>query len=337
MDLRKEPAMNKQISRLAAFVLAAALLTGCGASGTAASSSAAQDMMSSESMAAGGAESALLPEDVSTAENAQKLIYNADLELETTGFDAAQDTLQAAVENTGAWLEYSEMNGSSEDQDRRLYYTVRVPVDNYRTFLEQAGQSGSVLSLNESAQDVTASYIDVEARIDSLEAQRERLAELAAQAETTADLLEIESQLSDVQYELESYTRQLRALDGQIAYSTVNVTLREVATLTPTGITFPERLGDAFSGGWSAFVTFLQGLILTLVYLWPLLLIAAAVVFAVRSLSRRHRAAHPKPPKPQKPGKGAPPASPTARTAPGAGTALPDEPSGKEEAPKPKY
>ena len=50
---------------------AAALLTGCGASGTAASSSAAQDMMSSESMAAGGAESALLPEDVSTAENAQ--------------------------------------------------------------------------------------------------------------------------------------------------------------------------------------------------------------------------------------------------------------------------
>ena len=337
MDLRKEPAMNKQVSRLAAFVLAAALLTGCGASGTAASSSAAQDMMSSESMAAGGAESALLPEDVSTAENAQKLIYNADLELETTGFDAAQDTLQAAVENTGAWLEYSEMNGSSEDQDRRLYYTVRVPVDNYRTFLEQAGQSGSVLSLNESAQDVTASYIDVEARIDSLEAQRERLAELAAQAETTADLLEIESQLSDVQYELESYTRQLRALDGQIAYSTVNVTLREVATLTPTGITFPERLGDAFSGGWSAFVTFLQGLILTLVYLWPLLLIAAAVVFAVRSLSRRHRAAHPKPPKPQKPGKGAPPASPTARTAPGAGTALPDEPSGKEEAPKPKY
>lgn len=329
--------MNKQISRLAAFVLAAALLTGCGASGTAASSSAAQDMMSSESMAAGGAESALLPEDVSTAENAQKLIYNADLELETTGFDAAQDTLQAAVENTGAWLEYSEMNGSSEDQDRRLYYTVRVPVDNYRTFLEQAGQSGSVLSLNESAQDVTASYIDVEARIDSLEAQRERLAELAAQAETTADLLEIESQLSDVQYELESYTRQLRALDGQIAYSTVNVTLREVATLTPTGITFPERLGDAFSGGWSAFVTFLQGLILTLVYLWPLLLIAAAVVFAVRSLSRRHRAAHPKPPKPQKPGKGEPPASPTARTAPGAGAALPDEPSGKEEAPKPKY
>ena len=329
--------MNKQVSRLAAFVLAAALLTGCGASGTAASSSATQDMMSSESMAAGGAESALLPEDVSTAENAQKLIYNADLELETTGFDAAQDTLQAAVENTGAWLEYSEMNGSAEDQDRRLYYTVRVPVDNYRTFLEQAGQSGSVLSLNESAQDVTASYIDVEARIDSLEAQRERLAELAAQAETTADLLEIESQLSDVQYELESYTRQLRALDGQIAYSTVNVTLREVATLTPTGITFPERLGDAFSGGWSAFVTFLQGLILTLVYLWPLLLIAAAVVFAVRSLSRRHRAAHPKPPKPQKPGKGAPPASPTARTAPGAGTALPDEPSGKEEAPKPKY
>lgn len=283
--------MKKRVSRLAAFVLAAALLTGCGASGTAASSSAAQDMMSSESMAAGGAESALLPEDASTTESAQKLIYNADLTMETTDFDAARDALQAAVDANDAWLEYSEMDGSAEDQDRRLYYTVRVPVGHYSAFLDQAGQSGRVLSLNESAEDVTASYIDVEARIASLEDQRERLNALADQAETTADLLEIESQLSDVQYELESYTRQLRALDGQITYSTVNVTLREVATLTPTGVTFPERLADAFAGGWHGFVTFVQGLVLTLVYLWPLLLVAVILLVILLPVMRRRKAA----------------------------------------------
>lgn len=326
--------MKKRVSRLAAFVLAAALLTGCGASNGTAASPDAQDMMSSESLEAGGAESALLPEDASTTESAQKLIYNADLTMETTSFDAAQDALQAAVDANGAWLEYSEMDGSAEDQDRRLYYTVRVPVEHYSAFLDQAGQSGRVLSLNESAEDVTANYIDVEARIASLEDQRERLNALADQAETTADLLEIESQLSDVQYELESYTRQLRALDGQITYSTVNVTLREVATLTPTGVTFVERLGDAFTGGWSGFVAFLQGLILTLVYLWPLLLLIAAVVVVVRRLTRRHRASHPKPPKPAKP---AAPGQNSAAPGPEAPTPPADYGAPSSDTPKPKY
>ena len=68
-------------------------------------------------------------------------------------------------------------------------------------------------NLNEYAENVTNQYIDVNARITSLENQRDRLNALADQAETTADLLEIESQLSDVQYQLESYTQQMRALE----------------------------------------------------------------------------------------------------------------------------
>ncbi len=320
--------MKKRVSRLAALALAAALLTGCGASSQTAASSTAiatQDIAYTEEAAEGGAGSALPVGNTSTTESAQKRIYNADLSLEATDFDAARDTLQTAVDANGAWLQYSEMNGSAEDRDRRLYCTVRVPAENYRAFLEQAGQSGSVLSLNESAEDVTANYIDTEARIASLENQRDRLNALAAQAETTADLLEIESQLSDVQYELESYTRQLRALDDQIAYSTVNITLQEVATLTPTGTTFVERLGDAFSGGWNGCVLFLQGLVLALVYMWPLLLAAVAAFFVVRLLARRHRARHPKPPAPSKPAGPAP------------DTAASKQPSDTEDAPKPKY
>ena len=90
--------------------------------------------------------------------------------------------------------------------------------------------------------------------------ERTRLNELADQAETTADLLEIESQLSDVQYQLENYTRQLRNMDQQVSYSTVDIYLEEVATLTPTGVTFTERIADVFGGGWDAFVGFVQGL-----------------------------------------------------------------------------
>lgn len=321
--------MKRRCSPLVAAVLAAALLAGCGANGGKAQSSTATYEMNSDAaltQEAGGAESALLPEGTdATAETAQKIIYQANLEMESTDFDTARTTLLAAVDANGAWLEYSHLSGSAEDRDRYADYTVRVPVDNYSTFLAQVGDAGSVLSLNESAENVTNSYIDLEARLTSLENQRDRLNELADKAETTADLLEIENQLSDVQYQLESYTQQMRALEGRVTYSTVEITLREVATLTPTGTTFGERLVDAFGGGWNGFVLFVQGLILTLVYLWPLLLVIAAVVVLLIRRGRRRPATH-KGPKGFKPSRPEPPASYGVTP-----------PAPTDEEPKPKY
>ena len=151
-----------------------------------------------------------------------------------------------------------------------------------------------------------------------------------------------------MQYQLESYTQQMRALEGKITYSTVDISLEEVAVLTPTGVTFGARLADAFGGGWRMFVDFVQGLVLTLVYLWPLLVIAAVVVGIVLLQRRKH----PRPPKPPKPGKKAPappaqyglPDAPAANAPPQsdkpAAAETPDTPatdSETPEPPKPKY
>ena len=200
-------------------------------------------------------------------------------------------------------MEYSSLSGDAKDHDRYAYYTVRVPVENYRTFLAAVGEAGNVLDLSETAENITSSYIDVQARLSALEAQRERLNALADQAETTADLLEIESQLSDVQYQLENYTRQLKNMDQQVSYSTVDIRLSEVATLTPTGTTFGERVADAFAGGWHGFVAFLQGFVLAVIYLWPVLLVVGIIVALAVTLTKRRRKNHPKPVKPAAPAK----------------------------------
>ena len=239
--------------------------------------------------------------------------------MESTDFDAARETLMAAVEANNAWMESTSVYGTEKDHDRSADYTVRVPVDNYRAFLAAVGEAGSVRNVSENAQNITSSYIDVESRLAALEAQRTRLNELADQAETTADLLEIESQLSDVQYQLENYTRQLRNMDQQVSYSTVDIYLEEVATLTPTGVTFTERIADAFGGGWDAFVGFVQGLVIALVYLWPVVLIVIAVIAALRFWRKRH----PKAPKAPKPIQTPPPAA--------------EYPVKQDEEPKPKY
>lgn len=288
-------------ARLCAGLTALALaltLTACGASsGGSANFTEAAAATSDESVSdaaesgEAGASGPVTLDPGATLESARKIVYTASLELEATDFDAARTALLSAVEAQGGYLEHSNQSGSAEDHDRNLYYTVRIPAENYRTFLEAAGQAGNQLYLSEDASDITSSYVDVEARLAALENQRDRLNALAETAETTADLLEIESQLSEVQYQLENYTRQLRSMDDQITYSTVDISLYEVAVLTPvTPASFPEKLGRAFSDGWTAFVEVLEAIVLSLVYLWPLV-IAALVVVVVLIVTRPARAA----------------------------------------------
>ena len=337
--------LPRRLAALAAALALTAALTGCGAS----SGGSADAVASTESMSAAAQDGASgggvphLDPGNATAENARKVIYNADVTLESTDFDAAQQAVLEAVETHGGYLSHSDLSGSAEDQDRFLNLTVRVPATEYRSLLTALGNSANLLNASESADDITADYIDVQARLTALEAQRDRLNELADQAQTTADLLEIESQLSDVQYQIESYTQQQRWMDDQVDYSTVEVSLSEVKALTPeTPAGFLEQAGRAFLDGWDAFSLFLKGLVLSVIYLWPVLLIAAVILVVIwktgparraRRQARRMQAT----PYPA-PNATAPNANAAARNAPDPnGSAAPKPDAQKENKPGPKY
>ncbi|MGN0976016.1 MAG: DUF4349 domain-containing protein, partial [Gemmiger sp.] len=206
---------------------------------------------------------------------------------ESTHFDQAQSALTQAVADAGGYLESSNLGGSAEWQSRWAEYTARIPAEQYRSFLLAAGEAASVLSQSEEAQDITSTYVDVEARLKTLENQRDRLNELAEKAETTADLLEIESQLSDVQYQIESYTNRMRVMDDQVSYSTVTISLSEVAVLTPMDDSFSSRIGRAFTDGWSDFADSCEDFVVAVVYLLPVLLLAAVAFAAGAKLVRR--------------------------------------------------
>lgn len=284
-------------SFVTAAALTAAMLTGCGAAdkGGAASSTASYDMAveSAAEYAAGAVvaeengaiQSSLSPQTGTD----RKIVYTASMRMESTRFDDARAALLAAVEDCGGYLESTDQSGSAKEGSRWVYYTVRVPAVKYTAFLEQAGQAGSVLNLNESAQDITLEYVDVQARLESLESKKARLEALADKAETTADLLEIENQLTEVQYQLESYTRQMKVMDNQVDYCTVDISLREVATLTPTGVSFGERIADAFTGGWTAFAAFVQDAVVAIIYNLPLLIIFGILAAVLVPVLRKRR------------------------------------------------
>ena len=220
----------------------------------------------------------------STVDNGRKLIRTIYLSLQTTEFDSVLSDLSAKTTELGGYIENSSISGNSYYYQSTRYasYTIRIPSDQLDQFVDIVGELGNVTQKNESVEDVTLQYVDVESRKKALETEQERLLELLSQAENMEDLLAIESKLSDVRYELENYGSQLRMLDNQIDYSTVNVDVDEVERVTDTGEKsffgeIKERFGDSlYTVGRD-----MRGFVILVLGSLPILIVWAVIIIVV--------------------------------------------------------
>ena len=231
---------------------------------------------------------------------AEKIIYRGDMSIQTTEFDKSLSALEALVKEFGGFKESSNVYGNTEYRedgstalvDRTAYYTLRIPCARFEEFLSRSGSLGNVLSTNTSAENITSAFRDTEARKTALETQETRILELIAKAEDMESLIALESRLSEIRYELDSLSRTLIDWQNQVDYSTVSVSLQEVAVYTPVAsvqMGFGEKLAMAFSDGWHGFVSFLSRLCLWVVESLPALILLAVLVVVILLLLRKRK------------------------------------------------
>lgn len=223
-----------------AVLLAASLTTGCGAA-----DSGMSEEIKETAVMDYEANNEIYPEEMSVAEEPmeaeteilkigetdRKLIRTVDIQIQTKEFDQVVEGIQTKVQELGGYIEQSSLDSGSgyyEDYNRYSNMTVRIPSDQLDSFVENVKENANVTSLSESAEDITLSYVDTESRKKALETEQERLMTLLEQAETVEDIITIEGRLSEVRYQLESYTSQLRTYDNQVDYSTVRIGISEV-------------------------------------------------------------------------------------------------------------
>ncbi|MBO5995087.1 MAG: DUF4349 domain-containing protein [Firmicutes bacterium] len=224
-----------------------------------------------------------------------KLIYTADLNVQTLDYDEAVKGLKKLVDKFGGYFEsISSDNGSyySSEDYRYGTFTVRVPSDKYQDFVNSVSEGMHVVNMNQNAQDVGQQYFEVERRLETLNNKHDRLEELLKKATKMSDIIELESALSDTEYEIEQYSTDLLRYDSLVNYSTVYVNIEKVSEFD-TGIaeelSFGERLMRSISQGASNFGWWLEDLINWIGYhaIQIVILIVIVVAFVKLHLVRR--------------------------------------------------
>ena len=226
----------------------------------------------------------------------RKIIRTANLRYETTEYDKFLPSLSACIASYGGYLESSETYGggiySSYYSTRSASVTARIPTDRYDAFMAAAGDLGAVTYRSESQNDVTMSYVDTESHIRALETEYDTLLEILEKAESLEDVILLQSRISEVNYQLDSYKSQIRKYDDLISYCTVHINIDEVwRESTPNGktLTFGERIsvglkenirdiGEGFSDFTVWFVTSLPYLVIWAVIIVLIVLVIRLIV-----------------------------------------------------------
>lgn len=230
----------------------------------------------------------------------RKIIENRFIVMESLEFDHVTKEVEMLVKKYFGYIEKSQVSGIALNNKSRYNtrygnYTLRIPAEYFSDFVHELKDLGNVLTNELLKKDVTMQYFDLEARINTLEVQEERLLELLESGGKLSDILEIENKLADVRYEIESYTATLKNLDNQVRYGTIELEIREVYEETEVeerAVTVGEKISKGFTHSITTiknfFIAFFIWFITAIPYLVIWALFILIVVFIIKKIAKKN-------------------------------------------------
>jgi hypothetical protein len=220
------------------------------------------------------------------------IVRTANMRILVADTAKAVDTVTQSVEAMGGYV--SDSNVWREGDSLRARITLRVPSDKLTTTLASIrGVAKRVETETIASEDVTAQYVDLDARVRNLEATEEELRQLLVVARTNSrkasEVLEVHQQLTNIRGEIEQAKGRIRYLTQVAAMSSIAL---EVGTDAVLPSWHPSSVMRDASG---ALVAALQAMatvgIWLLIYVVPVFGTLALMLVGVWKLARRSRAA----------------------------------------------
>jgi hypothetical protein len=164
---------------------------------------------------------------------------------------------------------------------------LRVPTDALDRVLVDLSGLGTVSYRSSRSQDVTDTYVDTAARIETMEQAVRQARALLVKATDLGQIIELENEVTRRQADLDSLRARLADLERRTTTADVTVTLWTNATERPTPV--PSGFMAGLQDAWTGFLTSVAVIVTGLAVLLPWLLVGVLVAVPLRAwLRRRH-------------------------------------------------
>ncbi len=157
----------------------------------------------------------------------------AQIALTTNAFDKARATLDDILRRHQGYFGNVNLH-ATDDAFRTLEATLRVPANQLDAALAEVRKLGHVQSESQSGEEVTAQYVDLEARLANARHTEQRLTDLLRQRTgNLSDVLAVEKELDNSRGEIERMEAEEKALSNRVDYANLTVIITERPTAQP--------------------------------------------------------------------------------------------------------
>jgi hypothetical protein len=175
------------------------------------------------------------------------IAQTASLSIVATNYDEASAAIERLAAAHGGYVE--KLTAKTQTGSARgLSAALRIPAKQLDGFLADLRKLGHVEEESRENEEVSAQYVDLQARLKSARATEQRLIELlGTRTGKLSDVLDAERELARIRGEIESMQGQNAILVHRVTYATVQVELSEE---------YRERLSTTSKGTkiWNALV-----------------------------------------------------------------------------------
>ena len=243
---------------LTSVILGQILLGSCsaGVSSSAPESAPNSSALDSSSMTKAVQESGANQQDLAQSSPAKtvatqpkaQLIKTANLALRVQNVEAMIQRATAAVTTHGGdMLGLQDRVPEDSDTRRTATFKFRVPQAQLDVTLTDLSKLGTVENRSIQAEDVSTQIVDSEARLRNLRKSETMVLGIMERSGSVSDVLKVSQELGKIRSQIEQLQAQVQNLKGQVAYSTIDLSLTAAIAQNQQG----EPVGDRLKETWS--------------------------------------------------------------------------------------
>jgi len=144
-------------------------------------------------------------------------------------FDSKLADLRTVVEQEGGFIAGTDAqsNPTTDESIRTGVITFMVPAAKFDETIDLVARMGKVKNEHISGNDVSAQYVDLQARLANQMAQRDAMLVLLKRAQSISDIIAVQNQIGQITGQIEQLKGQIQYIEHNTTYSTVTVTMLE--------------------------------------------------------------------------------------------------------------